>query len=57
MTDLEALVDFQSHDALRVDDRGASLPLVIAVVLNTNRREDTLACHASLIDNTYSNLG
>jgi GT2 family glycosyltransferase len=32
-----------------------SEPLVITVVLNTNRRDDTLACLASLADNRYSN--
>ncbi len=30
-------------------------PLVITVILNTNRREDTLACLASLEETTYSN--
>jgi len=31
-------------------------PLVIAVILNTNRRDDTLACLASLKRGTYPNL-
>jgi GT2 family glycosyltransferase len=31
-------------------------PYVIAVVLNTNRRDDTLACLESLYKGTYSNL-
>jgi GT2 family glycosyltransferase len=31
-------------------------PLVVAVVLNTNRRDDTLACLASLARSTYRNL-
>jgi GT2 family glycosyltransferase len=30
-------------------------PLVISVILNTNRREDTLQCLESLLQNTYSN--
>src|SRR5512139_325213 len=30
-------------------------PLVISVILNTNRREDTLQCLDSLQRNTYSN--
>ncbi len=30
-------------------------PLVITVILNTNKREDTLACLASLKENTYAN--
>lgn len=30
-------------------------PLVVSVILNTNRREDTLACLASLAESTYSN--
>ena len=32
-----------------------SQPLVISVILNTNRREDTLECLASLKANTYAN--
>lgn len=32
-----------------------ALPLVITVVLNTNHRDDTLACLASLAQNTYPN--
>lgn len=32
-----------------------SLPYVISVILNTNRRDDTLACLASLAQNTYPN--
>lgn len=31
-------------------------PLVIAVILNTNRRDDTLACLDSLKKNTYGNV-
>ena len=31
-------------------------PLVIAVILNTNRRDDTLACLRSLAESTYDNL-
>ena len=31
-------------------------PLVIAVVLNWNRRDDTLACVASLLESTYQPL-
>jgi GT2 family glycosyltransferase len=31
-------------------------PLVITVILNTNKREDTLACLASLAKTTYPNL-
>lgn len=31
-------------------------PLVIAVILNTNRRDDTLACLGSLRQNTYPNM-
>jgi GT2 family glycosyltransferase len=31
-------------------------PLVVAVILNTNRRDDTLACLVSLEKNTYQNL-
>jgi GT2 family glycosyltransferase len=30
-------------------------PLIISVILNTNRRQDTLACLASLTQNTYKN--
>ncbi len=30
-------------------------PLVITVILNTNRRDDTLACLASLAESTYAN--
>lgn len=30
-------------------------PLVIIVILNTNRRDDTLECLASLAQSTYSN--
>ena len=30
-------------------------PLVISIILNTNRREDTLACLSSLQKNTYPN--
>lgn len=30
-------------------------PLVITVILNTNRRDDTLACLASLTESTYAN--
>lgn len=33
-----------------------SHPLVISVILNTNRRDDTLACLASLARSTYPNL-
>ncbi len=33
-----------------------SLPLVYAVILNTNRRDDTLACLSSLAETTYRNL-
>ncbi|MBC8164115.1 MAG: glycosyltransferase family 2 protein, partial [Roseiflexaceae bacterium] len=29
------------------------LPLIVTVILNTNRRDDTLACLASLEQNTY----
>lgn len=32
-----------------------SLPKVVTVILNTNRREDTLACLASLSQNSYAN--
>ena len=32
-----------------------NLPLVITVILNTNRRDDTLACLQSLYGSTYSN--
>lgn len=32
-----------------------SYPLVISVVLNTNRREDTLQCLTSLVQNSYPN--
>jgi GT2 family glycosyltransferase len=32
-----------------------SLPFVITIILNTNRREDTLACLESLLANTYWN--
>lgn len=32
-----------------------SKPSVITIILNTNRREDTLACLASLLNNTYEN--
>lgn len=32
-----------------------TVPLVVAVILNTNRREDTLACLASLFAGTYPN--
>jgi GT2 family glycosyltransferase len=34
----------------------ATLPLVAAVILNTNRRDDTLACLSSLQKQTYANL-
>jgi len=30
-------------------------PCVITIILNTNRRDDTLACLASLVQNTYAN--
>lgn len=33
----------------------ASVPFVITVILNTNRREDTLACIESLVGSTYDN--
>ena len=30
-------------------------PCIVSVILNTNRREDTVACLASLIQNSYEN--
>lgn len=36
--------------------RNAQNPYVIAVILNTNRREDTLACLASLQESRYANF-
>jgi len=35
----------------------SSAPRIITVVLNTNRRDDTLACLGSLAQSTYPNLG
>ncbi|MBE0410696.1 MAG: glycosyltransferase family 2 protein [Anaerolineales bacterium] len=37
-------------------DETVKQPLVISVILNTNRRDDTLACLASLEKSSYSNL-
>jgi GT2 family glycosyltransferase len=40
----------------RLREVGAHLPLVYAVILNSNRREDTLACLSSLRSSTYGRL-
>ena len=39
----------------RLDSNSGDRPLVVSVILNTDRREDTLACLESLAKNTYSN--
>jgi GT2 family glycosyltransferase len=44
-----------TNPASNPDRQVMSKPLIITVILNTNRREDTLACLASLQETTYPN--
>ena len=53
MAGLEICIQLLKIQLLK--NKSMSLPYVIAVILNTNRREDTLACLESLGQNTYYN--